>query len=121
MTDKKIISDKKKTEKPKRKSAVKGLAWTFPKNSLEDAITLAKSIDEKNAGKPMKAQLLAQAMGYSVKDWRFLDLLRSANQYGLVSGTGAMDTDSADPCLHGCAQRSEVSKKNKARNQVVIT
>src|SRR5205807_8616832 len=32
----------------------------------------------------------AVAVGFrQPQDWRFLDLLRSANQYGLVTGTGA--------------------------------
>jgi hypothetical protein len=59
-----------------------------PKNSLEDAIRVAKAIEEKNAGNPMRAPDLASAVGFrQASDWRFLDLLRSANQYGLVAGT----------------------------------
>lgn len=68
----------------------KGKPWTFPKNTLEDAIRIAKEIEEKNAGNPMPAKELANAVGFRLaSDWRFLDLLRSANQYGLVSGTGS--------------------------------
>src|SRR5258706_14150895 len=68
----------------------KGTPWTFPKNTLEDAIRIPKAIEEKNAGNPMPAPDLAIAVGFrQPSDWRFLDLLRSANQYGLVSGTGA--------------------------------
>jgi hypothetical protein len=38
----------------------------------------------------MHASDLAKAVGFrQANDWRFLDLLRSANQYGLVSGSGA--------------------------------
>lgn len=63
---------------------------TFPKNTLEDAIAIAKALEEKNAGNPMPAQELAVAVGFrQSNDWRLLDLLRSANQYGLVTGTGA--------------------------------
>ena len=69
--------------------SAKGMPWTFPKNSLEDAIGVAKAIEEKNAGNPMPAQDVAVAVGFrQSSDWRYLDLLRSANQYGLVSGTG---------------------------------
>jgi hypothetical protein len=69
-------------------SQKKKLPWTFPKNTLEEAIKVARAIEEKNAGNPMHAAELARAVGYrQVNDWRFLDLLRSANQYGLVSGT----------------------------------
>ncbi|MBI3526805.1 MAG: hypothetical protein HY067_02435 [Betaproteobacteria bacterium] len=90
---------KKKAKKGKQKKAAellttaKGKPWTFPKNSLEDAIALAKAIEEKNAGNPMPAQEIAVAVGFrQSSDWRFLDLLRSANQYGLVTGTGATGT-----------------------------
>jgi hypothetical protein len=62
--------------------------WSFPKNNLEDAIRVAQAIEEKNAGNPMRAADLAVAVGFrQPNDWRFLDLLRSANQYGLVTGT----------------------------------
>lgn len=38
----------------------------------------------------MPAKDLAVAVGFrQANDWRFLDLLRSANLYGLVTGTGA--------------------------------
>lgn len=63
--------------------------WTFPKNTLEDAIKIARAVEEQNAGNPMKPDMLCKAVGYnSTADWRFLDLLRSANLYGLVTGVG---------------------------------
>jgi hypothetical protein len=70
-------------------NAAKRKPWTFPKNTLEEAIRVAKAVEEKNAGNPMPAKDLAIAVGYrQASDWRFLDLLRSANQYGIVTGTG---------------------------------
>jgi hypothetical protein len=80
----------KKAAKRGRRAATKaatgkGKPWTFPKNTLEDAIRIPKAIEEKNAGNPMPAQDLAVAVGYRLaQDWRFLDLLRSANQYALA-------------------------------------
>jgi hypothetical protein len=63
--------------------------WTFPKNKLEDAIKVARAIEEQNAGNPMKPDMLAKAVGFnSTADWRFADLLKSANLYGLVTGSG---------------------------------
>lgn len=68
--------------------SAKGRPWTFPKNTLEDSIRVARAIEEKNGGNPMPADSLAIAVGFrQASDWRFLDLLRSANQYGLVEGT----------------------------------
>ena len=70
-------------------NAAKRKPWTFPKNTLEEAIRVPKAVEEKNAGNPMPAKDLATAVGYrQASDWRFLDLLRSANQYGIVTGTG---------------------------------
>jgi hypothetical protein len=89
----KPVSGKKTAERRRRTTpkgaAGKGSPWTFPKNTLEEAILIPKAIEEKNAGNPMPAQDLAVAVGFrQAQDWRFLDLLRSANQYGLVTGTG---------------------------------
>lgn len=68
----------------------KGTPWTFPKNTLEDAIRVSKAIEDKNAGNPMPSHQVALAVGFrQSNDWRYLDLLRSANQYGLVNGSGA--------------------------------
>lgn len=89
---------KKKARSKNRDAAAqavsaKGKPWTFPKNPLEDAIGVAKAIEEKNAGNPMPAPDVAMAVGFKLaSDWRFLDLLRSANQYGLVTGSGANAT-----------------------------
>ena len=92
LTQKKKPKAKKAT--PLRPStSAKGQPWTFPKNPLEEAIRVPKQIEEKNAGNPMLASVLAKAVGFrQSNDWRFLDLLRSANQYGLVSGAGASAT-----------------------------
>jgi len=70
---------------------VKGPApWRFPKHALETALEVPKAIEEQNGGNPMKADMLVKAVGFKKpNDWRFLELLRSANQYGLVDGTGA--------------------------------
>lgn len=74
--------------KTRQNSTGRKKPWTFPKNTLEDAIKVARAIEEKNAGNPMRAADLTKAVRFrQPNDWRFLDLLRSANQYGLVSGT----------------------------------
>jgi len=90
----KTKTTKGQTPSPSRPTAsAKGKPWTFPKHPLEEAIRIAKQIEEKNAGNPMAASVLARAVGFrKSNDWRFLDLLRSANQYGLVSGAGASAT-----------------------------
>jgi len=90
----KTTSTKKSAPKKKKEAvSTKRSPWTFPKNLLEEAIRVPQGIEEKNAGNPMQASVLAKAVGFrKPNDWRFLDLLRSANQYGLVSGAGKTAT-----------------------------
>jgi hypothetical protein len=87
----KPVNAKMAVKMGRRKGATaKGTPWTFPKNTLEDAIRIPKAIEEKNAGNTMSAPDLVLAVGYrQAQDWRFLELLRSSNQYGLVTGTGS--------------------------------
>jgi hypothetical protein len=90
---KKKRAAKKQARKAKRAAGdaanAKRKPWTFPKNTLEDAIRIPKEIEEKNAGNPMPAADLARAVGFRLaNDWRFQDLVRSADQYGLVERTG---------------------------------
>src|SRR5438093_5585348 len=76
-----------------KEDGAKGKPWTFPKHTLEEAIRVAKAIEEKNAGNPTRADMLARAVGFNhASDWRFRDLLKAARMYGLVSGSGARVT-----------------------------
>jgi len=85
--------NKKKTAKAKRDTTSALAPWKFPKNSLEDALRVAKAIDDKFAGNPTKASDLVKAVGFNKEtDWRFLDLLKSSALYGLTSGTGQTAT-----------------------------
>src|SRR5262249_5679449 len=109
----------KKTEKNRQTRKVpataKGMPWTFPKNTLEDAIRVAKSVEEKNAGNPMPAPALAVAVGFRrSSDWRFLDLLRSANQYGLISGTGVAASISLTKLGQDIVAPSSPSQRSEA-------
>lgn len=93
MADETVVKKKSRKRRVKAQtdsSSAKGKPWTFPKNTLEDAIRVAKAIEDKNAGNPMPAQDLAVAVGFrQAADWRFLELVRSGNQYGLVTGSGS--------------------------------
>lgn len=94
-TQTKKLSRKKtrKSLQPSRatQNEAKGQPWTFPKHVLEEAIGVAKAIEDKNAGNPMRADVLAHAVGFNQpSDWRFKDLLKAARMYGLVSGGGVL-------------------------------
>ncbi|MBU3668861.1 MAG: hypothetical protein FGM57_02755 [Candidatus Taylorbacteria bacterium] len=82
-------SKNNKPGKKNGKAAASKAIWTFPKNTLEDALRIPQAIEQQNAGNPMKTDVLVKAVGFnSTSDWRFLDLLKSANLYGLVEGSG---------------------------------
>ena len=103
---------KQKSKQPKKS---RGPVWTFPKNPLEEALSIARAIEDKNAGKPMKATVLVRAVGYNrSNDWRFLDLLRSANQYGLVTGSGQNATVSLSEIGEDVVAPSSASQRQKA-------
>lgn len=116
--DSKSSLKKPRREKPRRAARQRALTkapWTFPKNTLERAIGVAKAIEEQNAGNPMKADILCKAVGFRVpNDWRFGELLKSANQYGLVEGSGATATVSLtqlgqDVVAPGSAQQRQAA------------
>jgi len=91
-------SSKEKLNKSNKEKASSKSVWTFPKNILEDALRIPQAIEQQNAGNPMKSDVLVKAVGFnSTSDWRFLDLLKSANLYGIVEGSGRIATVSITP------------------------
>jgi len=108
--------------KPARAKAVIKAPWTFPKNTLEEAIEIPKAIEEQNAGNPMKADVLVKAVGFKQSDdWRFLNILKSANQYGLVEGSGKAATVSitqigSDVIAPGSRDQRQKALLNAFRN-----
>jgi hypothetical protein len=82
---------------------------------LEEAIEIAKAIEEKNAGNPMSADMLVRAVGFKKpNDWRFLNLLKSANIYGLVSGTGKTATISLEKTGEDIVAPSDARQRKEA-------
>jgi hypothetical protein len=95
--------------------AGQGGPWTFPKHTLEKAIEVAQALEEKNAGKPLKAADFAPLVSFKrVQDWRYQDLLRSANQYGLVEGSGSAATIALTPLGQDIVAPSSASQRQKA-------
>ncbi len=108
-----------KSKKARRARAVQsgapGGPWTFPKHTLEKAIEVAQALEEMNAGKPLKATDFAPLLGFKrVQDWRYLDLLRSANQYGLIQGSGSAATIALTPLGQDIVAPSSPSQRQKA-------
>lgn len=115
---KKRPTKRKRVTAKAREAEAKGQPWTFPKHTLEDAIRVAKAVEDKNAGNPMRAEMLAKAVGFSQpKDWRFLDLLKAARMYGLVSGSGATVTVSLEKIGQDVVAPSSPSQRQEALRQ----
>jgi hypothetical protein len=78
----KLISAKSKKEPAKAKQ---NKQWPFPVVTLEEAIKIAQMIHDEYAGRPMPARFLyviTRSSSSSLKN-----LLRAANQYGIVAGS----------------------------------
>lgn len=96
-------------------TAAQGGPWTFPKHPLEKAIEVAQALEEKNAGKPLKSADFAPLLGFKrVQDWRYLEILRSANQYGLVQGSGSAATVELTTLGQDIVAPSSPSQRQKA-------
>ena len=60
---------------------------TFPRNSLNDALRVAKAIRKENQGDPFNPIQLANALGTTRRSSPYYELLRSSERYGLTKGT----------------------------------
>ena len=58
----------------------------FPVNALEEALTVAQSIKDGNAGLPFDRILLAEALRSTPKSSAFVRTLGSSERYGLTAG-----------------------------------
>ncbi len=107
---------KKAAKKAPQKGDTAGSGqWKFPKSTLEESIKVASAIEEKYAGNPTKSDDLVKAVGFNKSnDWRYLDLLRSANQYGLVTGSGITATVSLDKLGDDIVAPSSSGQRQKA-------
>jgi hypothetical protein len=93
--EKQAVRSFRKEAAKKGKGVKSGAApqWSFPKNTLEEAIKIAQVIEEKYAGNPVRPEDIVKAVGFNkTNDWRFGDLLRSAVLYGLISRNGSAIT-----------------------------
>lgn len=62
-------------------------AATFPKNTLKEALELARAIQDNNAGAPYNRLDLAAAVGHTPESSAFRTLITSSNRYGLTEGS----------------------------------
>lgn len=58
----------------------------YPTQPLQDALPIAQKIQDVNGGNPVETDMLAEAMGTSVKSSLFMQRLKSSAMYGLTIG-----------------------------------
>lgn len=78
MTAKTEEKKERKKRKPQR---------PFPICTLEEALKVARAIQDKNAGKPWKPIFVAEALDISPTSTNFRDITSSSYKYGLTEGT----------------------------------
>ncbi len=59
----------------------------FPKNTLQDALSIPQAIKDKTNGNPCNTDLLAKAVSLSKQGAKFYYLCASARDYGLTIGS----------------------------------
>lgn len=64
----------------------------FPPYSLEEALLIAKTVWEKNAGKPMRRLTLFDTLGRSPSSGTSRQLMTASSGYGLTKGSYAAET-----------------------------
>ncbi len=69
----------------------------FPKHTFEQALRVAKALEEANGGKPLPPLEAAQALGISPGSSDFRVLLSSSIKYGLTSGSFNSDRVKLEP------------------------
>jgi hypothetical protein len=69
----------------------------FPKNTLKEALKLAESIQNNNAGKPYSRIDLAKSLDYTPESSLFRTLITSSGRFGLTSGGYQADRIALEP------------------------
>ena len=91
-----------------------------PFHSLEEALVVAKAIQDKNAGKPWKPILLANAIGIKSGSSNFREITSSSNKYGLTVGTWQSDFISLTPLGASITKPTKAEKEIKDRQEAVM-
>jgi len=92
----------------------------FPIHSLEEAVKVAKAIQDKNAGRPWKPIFIADALGIRPTSSNFREIASSAYKYGLVDGTWAADLIGLTPLGKSLTKPVSPEQEMKARQEAVL-
>jgi len=92
----------------------------FPMHTFEEALEVAKAIQDKNAGKPWKPLYLAKALDISPTSSHFRDITSSAYKYGLTQGSWNAELISLTPLGTSLTKPIESTKEIKDKQQAVL-
>jgi len=111
MSEKSQQEPKKKEYAPRR---------PFPEHTLEQALEVAKAIQDKNAGKPWKPIFLAEALKIKATSSNFRDITSSAFKYGLTVGTWNAPYISLAPLGQSITKPIDSKQEIKAKQNAVL-
>jgi hypothetical protein len=90
----------------------------YPRATLEDALTVAYALKDKNGGNPWSPDELANALGVAKSNNRFFYNTASARDFGLTSGSRDTDqialTDLGRELVYAPSPQTEDAAKRKA-------
>lgn len=96
---------------PEKEIKRKYTTTAFPKNTLKEALKLAESIQNNNAGQPYSRLDLAKSLDYTPESSTFRTLITSSSRFGLTSGSYQADKISLTPLgIEIVAPRNEGEK-----------
>lgn len=92
----------------------------FPRHTLQEALSVAKAIQDKNNGNPMKSVFLAQSLDMSPTSTNFRDITSSAFKYGLTQGTWNVDKIALTPLGNALTKPTDPKKEVKDRQEAAM-
>jgi predicted nucleotide-binding protein len=111
------MSEKPDVEKAeKRKYAQR----PFPIHSLEEALKVARALQDKNAGKPLKPLFVAEAIEIKVGSSNFREITSSSLRYGLTDGSWNSDQISLTDLGRSLTKPKSPEQELKAKQEAVL-
>ena len=112
---------KKRKPGPKKPNHAVGARFErrpYPRATLEDALTVAYALKDKNGGNPWSPDELSNAFGVSKTNTRFFYNTASARDFGLTSGSRDTDqialTDLGRELVYAPSSQTEETAKRRA-------
>ncbi|MDH5451048.1 MAG: nucleotide-binding protein [Candidatus Bathyarchaeota archaeon] len=87
---------------------------------MEEALKVAKAIQDKNAGKPWKPLFVAEALKIKLGSSNFREIAGSSHKYGLTSGSWSSDTISLTSLGAALTKPVDSKLEIKSRQEAVL-